>query len=205
WLGLTPARNGTPGEAAEWNQRSQDYNAALAAELDAFQAATPGVDLFRLDLAGLLNDLVARAEQRGFTNATDSAAPGLDSGTAGSDTSQSVPNPGEYMWGDGVHPTAAVHRLLGFEAIRAVLPPGDYDRDGLTTGADLAVWSGEFGSIRELASDGNGDGIVNGADYAAWRNSLQGSPPPLGVPEPCGVVLCLATAAAMAARRTTRA
>ena len=123
--------------------------------------------MFRLDVAELLNDLISSAAARGFTNTTDPAAPDLDAGDLFYDESQVVPNPDEYLFWDDVHPTAALHRLLGFEAIRAVLPSGDYDRSGVTDAADLDVWLTEFGSVTELASDGNSDGFVTGADYAA--------------------------------------
>lgn len=188
WLGLTPAHNGTIAEANEWNQRSQDYNAALASELDAFELANPEVTVYRLDLAQLLIDLIADAANRGFTNTTDSAAPGLEAGLPGYDQSQIVANPNEYLFWDNVHPTASVHRLLGYEALRAVLPEGDYNYDGQVTVADYQVWRDAYGSrdifSGDLAADGNGDGVVDLADYTLWRDNQTTTPPAQGVPEP---------------------
>lgn len=190
-LGLTPSYNDTPAEAAEWNARSEGYNGALASELDAFEIANPTVNLFRLDLAGLLSDLVTNAAARGFTNNFESAAPGLEPGDSDYDQSLIAPNPDEYLFWDGVHPTRAVHRLLGFEAVRAVLPAGDYDRDGFVSGDDFSAWLASYGSTSELAADGNSDGRIDAVDYAIWRENRPGMEFAASVPEPSTLPLLL--------------
>ncbi|MEN0111427.1 MAG: dockerin type I domain-containing protein, partial [Planctomycetota bacterium] len=51
-------------------------------------------------------------------------------------------------------------------------PAGDYNRDGVVTQADYAVWAAEFGTAASNA-DGNEDGAINAADYTVWRAAFQ--------------------------------
>jgi hypothetical protein len=48
---------------------------------------------------------------------------------------------------------------------------GDFDRLGTVDTSDYNVWKGAFGSITNLAADGNRNGVVDAADYVVWRNS----------------------------------
>lgn len=200
WLGQTPAHNDSAAEAETWNQRSRDYNAALAVQYDAFEASHPDATLHRLNLATLLNDLIANHESFGFANAVESAAPGLNAGDSGYDTSQIASNPNDYIFWDTVHPTAAVHRLLGYAAVRAVLPEGDYNYDGQVTLDDLDAWRLGYADPAGLYADGNGDGRVDAADYTLWREAYDGaSTVALAIPEPAATGLLLAAVLAAAA------
>jgi hypothetical protein len=94
---------------------------------------------------------------------------------------------------------------------------GDYNRDGVIDGADLAEWSlaagnsGTSGSwAARFTADGNGDGRVDGADFLAWQQALgEAQPPLIAAPEPASVGLALPPLACAAygarRRRTTRA
>ena len=197
-LGLTPRYNGSvsgdSSQAAAFNQRARDYNAALDDVLDDLETAYPTANVFRVDLAGLLNDLIAEGADRGFTNTTDPAAPGLEPGDGSYDPSLVVSDPDAYLFWDDVHPTAAVHRLLSFEAIRAVLPPGDYNRDGDVTLDDYTVWRETFGSTTDLAADGDSSGRVDASDYALWRENMAAAALNFGrVPEPSSGLLLIAS------------
>ncbi len=172
WLGLTPTYNNT-FEADDWNTLSQNYNNELRIEANLFRFFNPDANLFEVDTAALLNDLIENADTMGFSNTTDSAAPGLEAGDNSYDTNLIAPNPNEYIFYDGVHPTARVHELLGFEAIRSVVPTGDYNLDGVVDTGDYNFWQTHFGSTIFLEADGNGDGIVNAADYTIWRDSYE--------------------------------
>lgn len=46
---------------------------------------------------------------------------------------------------------------------------GDYDASGQVSSADYNVWQNSFGSVSNLAADGNGNGSVDAADYVTWR------------------------------------
>jgi len=180
-LGLTPRYNGSvsgdSSQAGAFNQLARSYNAALAGVLDDLETDYPDANVFRLDVAGLLNDLIDAGAARGFTNTTDPAAPGLEAGDLFYDESQIVDDPDAYLFWDDVHPTAALHRLLSFEAIRAVLPAGDYNRDGDVTLADYTVWRETFGSTTDLAADGDSSGHVDASDYALWRENVSPAAP----------------------------
>src|SRR4051812_29480301 len=76
-LGLVPRVNGNPAQRGAADAATRQFNAALAASLDGLQAARPGLTLYRLDVAGLFDDIVADPAAFGLTNVTDPAAPGL--------------------------------------------------------------------------------------------------------------------------------
>lgn len=62
-------------------------------------------------------------------------------------------------------------------AVKSLLPPGDYDRDGDADGADLLIWQREFGTAPPALSgaDGDGNGRVDGADLSIWLEQFGGS------------------------------
>lgn len=206
WLGLTPTYNSTP-DAADWNTLSQNYNQQLSVEADLFEQAHPDATLFEIDTAALFNSLVDNAVELGFTNLTDSAAPGLEAGDNGYNTNLIAANIDEYLFFDGVHPTARVHELLGFAAVRAVVPTGDYNLDGQVDLDDYDFWQTNYGSTTFLEADGNGDGIVDAADYTIWRDNYEdvilasvvttASSNSVSIPEPSTLLLTLLAAASL--------
>ena len=50
--------------------------------------------------------------------------------------------------------------------------PGDYNADGVVDAADYTVWRDTFGSMSDLAADGDGSGTVDAADYDIWRQNF---------------------------------
>ena len=69
-----------------------------------------------------------------------------------------------------------------------MLPPGDYNGDGIVDAQDYNVWRGGLGTdvTPGTGADGNGNEKIDAADYVVWRNSLTaGSGTSLAsVPEP---------------------
>lgn len=196
-FGLTPSYNQTATSRAEWNGRAETFNELLEQELDAFEIENPAVELVRLELETLLSDLVSSYTTYGFTNNTDSAAPGLEAGDSNYDESQIVAQPNQYLFWDGVHPTTAVHTLLAEDALRTVLPEGDYNRDGDITLADYQVWRDSYGmrwrdafnADIAFAADGNANGVIDAADYTLWRDAYSLFAAGNLVPEPASIVL----------------
>jgi phospholipase/lecithinase/hemolysin len=122
-LGLVPRVNGDPAARAAADAATRQFNTALAASLDSLGAADPGLTLYRLDVAGLFDDIVADPAAFGLTNVTAAAAPGLHIGDQSYNTSLIVPNPDQYLFWDDLHPTRAGHALLGQAALAAVPEP----------------------------------------------------------------------------------
>lgn len=122
-LGLIPRNNGNAANAAAANTATTQFNSDLATALDQFQGLHPDLVLYRLDVAKFFADLIAHPADFGFTNVTDSAAPGLEPGDQTYDTSLLVHNPDQYLFWDDLHPTRAGQELLGEAALAAVPEP----------------------------------------------------------------------------------
>ncbi|TWT97020.1 Secreted effector protein SseJ [Botrimarina colliarenosi] len=180
-LGLTPQYNTDPAVSQTFSNRSRSYNAALEGVYEGVESGNPGVTIHRLDVASLFSGFLEDAASLGFVNTTQA---GRDASGGSLDGA-----PGYVFW-DGVHPTRELHALLGEAAIRAVLPAGDYDRDGVLAAVDYDAWNEAYGTAfnafagqtPSLAADGNGDGRVDAADYTLWRDLLATTL--VAIPEP---------------------
>ncbi|TWT90414.1 Phosphatidylcholine-sterol acyltransferase precursor [Pseudobythopirellula maris] len=179
-LGLTPDYLGG-SSAAAISATTRDYNNALSGVYDTIETAHTGVTFHRLDLAQTFSEMIDQAASLGFTNTTDKGQQ-----AAGGDLDGA---PGYVFW-DGVHPTREAHALLGEAALRAVLPAGDYNRNGEVDQGDYAVWRDSYGARFDaslglttgLQADGNGDGRVDAADFTVWRDAWQAAS--AAIPEP---------------------
>jgi phospholipase/lecithinase/hemolysin len=103
-LGLTP----------QFQAQGAQYTALSAAFDTALQASLPaGVTYF--DTFGFLHAVVANPAAYGLTNVTDPCFDGTNL----------CANPDEYLFWDGLHPTAAGHELIadGFETVVTPEPP----------------------------------------------------------------------------------
>jgi phospholipase/lecithinase/hemolysin len=122
-LGEIPESNTNPTTRAAVDAATVQFNTDLAADLAADQLADPGISLHTLDLPSLFAGITANPTAYGLTDVTDSAAPGLSPGATTYNTSLEVSNPGQYLYWDGLHPTAAGHELLAQAALNAVAVP----------------------------------------------------------------------------------
>ena len=103
-LGITPQFNQGPGAPAAplADFAGTTFNTALGAGLLATAAANPNSNIIMMDLYKISDPLAANPARFGLTNARDACFNGVTV----------CANPDEYLYWDGVHPTAAGHRLI---------------------------------------------------------------------------------------------
>jgi phospholipase/lecithinase/hemolysin len=181
-LGYTPRYNGSQSTITTYNNRSQQFNSALATMLAGLKTSHPSIAMNQLDVYSLVNDARANPSLYGLTNVTASAAPGLSPGDTSYDPSQIAPNPNQYLFWDDLHPTAGVHLILGHRALDLFFPAGDYNRN-------VASDAGDYVAYRK------GQGTTYApVDYNIWRAHFGQTTPAagsgfdslatIGVPEP---------------------
>jgi phospholipase/lecithinase/hemolysin len=179
-LGYTPRFNGSPADFTTFNARTQQFNAALSAMLNGLETNNPAIEVFRFDVATLFSDAIANPQWFGLSNATDSAAPGLQPGMSSYDENQIVANPHEYVFWDDLHPTAIVHAILAERVQMQLAMPGDFNRDNAIDAADYVAWRKRLGSVTTpLDLDGwvAGFGQTSGIGGAASGGNFVPEPP----------------------------
>lgn len=102
-LGVTPQFSATgPSGAALADFAGTTFNSALLSNLFTTAAARPNTNIILMDLYKISDPLRADPGRFGLTNVTNACFTGVSV----------CANPNEYLYWDGVHPTAAGHRLL---------------------------------------------------------------------------------------------
>jgi len=173
-LGRIPEYNRDPAASAQFDQLSHQYNAAFAAAIEQLAGQRLAATFYRLDVGELFANAVASPAAWGLTNVTDPAAPGLDPGALFYNRNRIVAQPNQYLFWDTIHPTAAVHQILGDVATRLVSGiAGDFNTDGRVDAADLALWRAGLSATNAVRRQGDADGDrdVDGADFLAWQRS----------------------------------
>lgn len=100
-LGITPQFRGTAA-APLADYAGTTFNSALLAGLFTTAAARPNSNIIMMDLYKVGDTLAGSPGLFGLTNATDACFNGVTV----------CANPDSYLYWDGVHPTAAGHRLI---------------------------------------------------------------------------------------------
>lgn len=123
-LALVPRiREAGPAAQAGAHFLSVAYNSLLAQAIGQLEATTPSLDIISFDTYGALNDLIVNAASFGITNTTDRCYTGDDLTFTGGGAV--CTDPTSYLFWDGIHPTSAVHDILGLEMLAVVVPePG---------------------------------------------------------------------------------
>jgi phospholipase/lecithinase/hemolysin len=96
------------------------FNEELDDELDALEASRD-IEIYRLDLTALHDDMIESPSSYGFSNVDDPACPGCGGGIPEEDAENTlVSNPDEYMFWDFFHFSATAHEIIGKAAANAV-------------------------------------------------------------------------------------
>ena len=118
-IGQTPeAIAAGPAAQAQATAATVFHNAQLEAQVSTLRAVFPGVRITELDVFTIFNDILADPLSFGFA-VTD--APCFTGATGVGGFGAVCSNPDEYLFWDGIHPTAATHEILGNLA-SAVVP-----------------------------------------------------------------------------------
>lgn len=102
------------------SQLTQAFNFGLAGMLATLEADIGNLDLLQFDVFSAFNQLLANPSAYGFSNATDPCYTGDDITFSGGGSV--CANPDQYVFWDGIHPTAAAHRILGNLMFDGVAP-----------------------------------------------------------------------------------
>lgn len=124
-LGQTPS-GAASGDGAQLDLLSTTFNDALGAAMSDLRSGL-GITIHEIDVEQFFLDVTVAPEAYGFTNVSDPAVSTiLDPSELlfgfPEYPAQVVANPDEYLFWDGVHPTASAHFWLGNLAADAVVP-----------------------------------------------------------------------------------
>jgi outer membrane lipase/esterase len=173
-LGKTPsaAAQGAAASAGA-TQLAVLYNSTLSSGLS--QLSSQGLNVVPVNTYGLINEVIANPAAFGFSNVTDAAcglaASSVQCGPQGAGLPYSyAPGTDEsYLFADGVHPTAAAHRLLSQVVLAELAAPGQIS---LLGEAPLASSAAQYRAIRnEMLADSQGSDtrMFAAIDYGQQR------------------------------------
>jgi outer membrane lipase/esterase len=114
-VGKTPkARAAGPVAAAVATQMSLQFNGALAQQIAGLRAASPGLNLYVVDVGAFTAEAQANPAAFGYTNVTDPCFNDL------SPTPTLCASPGTYFYWDSFHGTATTNNLVYQRAVTAI-------------------------------------------------------------------------------------
>jgi phospholipase/lecithinase/hemolysin len=91
------------------NLLSTQFNANLETGLEGFEGAL-GISIVRVDIFSLVNEIVASPTSFGLTDVVDTCI------RLNTVVGAFCPDPGQFLFWDGIHPTVAGHHLLAVRA-----------------------------------------------------------------------------------------
>ena len=123
-VGLTPAVQLAGPEAVFFGGLlSASLNGGTASGLEGLRQALPGISITLFDIAAVLDKIIENPKKFGITNTTSACLIFFV------DTNAICRRPGKYVFWDGIHPTAKVHRIAGRMASRLFDDDDDDDHD----------------------------------------------------------------------------
>ncbi len=159
-LGHLPAYRGSNREAT-LNQLTDDFNLLLDDELIGLETEM-GIELYRPDFHGLVQQAIVEPGSLGLVNSSDPAIVG----------GVPVERPDEYVYWDGNHFTTAFHRLMAERAALTLADPlsaADFNDDGDLDYNDADALVGEIvAGTNDLSFDLSGDEVVDKIDLTQW-------------------------------------
>jgi phospholipase/lecithinase/hemolysin len=122
-LGLTPdiAAEGTAAQTLA-SSLAQLFNATVLGDLAPFETGGDPLKLFELNTYDKLTQIVTSPNHDGFKNVTDPCWTGNFFGSGGTLCSTLPAVQNQYLFWDGLHPTAAAHLLTADLAYAIVAP-----------------------------------------------------------------------------------
>jgi len=179
-LGKTPqAALGGAAAQAGASQLAVLYNGVLNSGLA--QLSNNGLNVIPANTYALLNEVIANPGAYGFSNVTTPACNGssIQCGPQGSGLpySYAAGTDQSYLFADGVHPTAAAHKMLGQYVLSVIHAP---EQISLLGEAPLAASAVQNRVMRDqmltTGKDGDVRAFVN-IDYARQRFDASNSSP----------------------------
>lgn len=136
-LGRTPQALSLGTEAStNLTNLTNTHNTTLATTLTTLDQTLADINLAALDVYTMFNQMLSAPAQFGVTNITQ---PCLDPVTL-----ISCPNPNEYLFWDGIHPTTVTHERLAELAFTALTPTPEPEAvQPLVSSAQIRVLSNE--------------------------------------------------------------
>ena len=116
-LGDKPSYVNNPSEHDEANAFVREYNPLLSQTLASLSQDLPDVTIIPFDVYALFNDVLANPGNYNLTNVTDSAYVADSNAPNGGYVE---PNPNQYLFWDGTHPTLVGHEIIGDGAYAAL-------------------------------------------------------------------------------------
>jgi outer membrane lipase/esterase len=112
-LGKTPRTNGTPAASAGATLITNAHNAALYQTISGLKSSMSDSNFIFVDMASLLDHMIANAGDFGFTNVTDACLTSAACVTANQSTQNG------FLFFDDIHPTNRAHSIIA-QAVTAL-------------------------------------------------------------------------------------
>ena len=166
-LGKTPQFSGDPNASALTTLTTSVFNTALDTGLKAQASAHTGSNIVEVDIYSAFNAIIANPTAFGLTNVTQQCLAVTACVTGSQDTRNT------YLFWDGVHPTAAGHKLVAKMAAQYLYTPTLTEGVGMfadesynTRRANVA----DMGDLLHVTKAGAGGWFVQAVGANGQRN-----------------------------------